>query len=154
MTVVYIGVGANTGDRQGNIEMAAVLLEKKGIRVTRVSPIYETEAVCKPGQRMPPFLNAAFEIETGLEPEALRELLEGVERAMGRYHKGGWQPRPIDLDILFYGDRVIDSERLKVPHPDAATRWFVLKPLSDIAPDLVHPVLKRTVRDLLQAIPV
>ena len=143
--IAYIGAGANTGDRRGNIEQAKDLLEKGGIRVVRMSPLYETEAECRPGQRMPPFLNGVLELETDLDPMGLLERLEAVERAMGRYHKGTWQPRAIDLDILFYGDLVMETERLKIPHPEAAKRWFVLKPLSDLAPDLVHPVLGKKV---------
>lgn len=150
MPLVYIGVGSNIGDRYGQIDTARFFLEKKGITIKRVSPLYETEAVCKPGERQPKFINGVFEAETDLSPEALLDLLEQVERNMGRFRKGDWTPRTIDLDILFYGDRVVDSPRLKIPHPEIADRWFVLKPLSDLAPDLLHPVLKKTVKELLE----
>ena len=149
MTVVYIGVGSNIGDRYGQIDTAQFFLEKKGITIKRVSPPYETEAVCKPGERQPKFINGVFEVETDLSPEALLDLLEGIERNVGRFHKGDWTPRTIDLDILFYGDQIIDSPRLKIPHPEIANRWFVLKPLSDLAPDFPHPLLKKTIRELL-----
>lgn len=149
MPLVYIGVGSNIGDRYGQIDTAQFFLEKKGITIKRVSPLYETEAVCKPGERQPKFINGVFEAETELSPEALLDLLEQVERNMGRFRKGDWTPRTIDLDILFYGDQVVDSPRLKIPHPEIASRWFVLKPLADLAPDLLHPVLKKTVGELL-----
>ncbi len=161
MTKVYVGVGSNVGDRSGNVDLARFYLEKKGIQVKRTSPLYETEAICKgggsgeksaqpsPAQTMPKFLNGVFEIETDLLPEALREELEHVERLCGRNRKGDWQSRTMDLDILIYGDKVFDSQRLKVPHPAIEKRWFVLKPLADLAPDLVHPILKTTIKEIL-----
>jgi 2-amino-4-hydroxy-6-hydroxymethyldihydropteridine diphosphokinase len=150
MVLVYIGVGSNIGDRYGQIDTAQFFLEKKGIAIKRVSPLYETEAVCKPGERQPKFINGVFEIETDLAPEPLLDLLEQVEKNMGRFRKGDWTPRTIDLDLLFYGDQVVDSPRLKIPHPEIARRWFVLKPLSDLAPDFLHPILKKTVKELLE----
>ncbi len=153
MTTVYLGVGSNLGGRYKNIETARQLLEQRMISVKRVSPLYETEAVCKPGQSMPPFVNGVFEIETDLSPDELLKSLEGVEKIMGRNHKGDWGPRPIDLDILFYGDSVVESERLRIPHPEIANRWFILRPLADLAPDLKHPMLGKTIHDLLRNIP-
>ncbi|HEX5037541.1 MAG TPA: 2-amino-4-hydroxy-6-hydroxymethyldihydropteridine diphosphokinase, partial [bacterium] len=121
-----------------------------GAHVRRVSPLYETEAVLKPGQPpQPNFLNGVFEVETDLEPERLLDLLEAIERDLGRARKGDWSPRPVDLDILFYDDRVVSTDRLKIPHPGLAGRLFVLKPLADLAPDMVHPVLKKTIKELL-----
>jgi 2-amino-4-hydroxy-6-hydroxymethyldihydropteridine diphosphokinase len=150
--IAYIGVGSNIGDRYGQIDTAQFFLEKKGVMIKRVSPLYETEAVCKPGERQPKFINGVFEVETDLSSEALLDLLEGIERNMGRFRKGDWTPRTIDLDILFYGDQVVDSPRLKIPHLEITKRWFVLKPLADLAPDLVHPVLKKKIKELLEEI--
>ncbi len=149
MTLAYLGVGSNLGDRKKNIDEARVLLKKNGVMIKRISPLYETDAVVKGNQSMPEFLNGVFEIETKKEPMELLTLLEEVEKELGRRQKGDWGPRTIDLDLLFYGDSVIDSKRLQVPHPEIPNRWFVLKPLSDLAPDFVHPVLRKTIKELI-----
>jgi 2-amino-4-hydroxy-6-hydroxymethyldihydropteridine diphosphokinase len=153
MPIVYIAVGSNQGDRHENIEGSRRCLERTGAHVRRVSPVYETEAQLKPGEPpQPDFLNAVFEVETGLDPERLLDLLEAIERDLGRTRKGDWVPRPIDLDILLYEDLVIASPRLKIPHPEMAKRWFVLKPLADLAPDVVHPVTGKSIRDMFLAL--
>jgi 2-amino-4-hydroxy-6-hydroxymethyldihydropteridine diphosphokinase len=150
MPIVYIGVGSNQGDRHENIEGSRRRLGQSGAHVRRVSPLYETEALLKPGQPpQPDFLNAVFEVETVLDPERLLDLLETIERGLGRSNKGDWSPRTIDLDILLYEDRVVDSPRLKIPHPEMAHRSFVLKPLADLARDVMHPVLKKTIKEIL-----
>ena len=151
MNIVYIGIGSNLGDRWGNIQRAKWLLEgERGkVVVKRTSPLYETEALCRPGQTMPNFVNGVWEVETDLSPEALLQSLEVVEKLLGREGKGEWVSRPIDLDILFYSDQVFESQRLKIPHPESERRWFVLKPLSDLAPDLVHPISKKTIKEIL-----
>ncbi len=149
---VYIGVGSNQGRRIENINRAFQLLEENGEEVRRISPLYENAAVCLPGEEMPEFVNGVFELETGRSPENLLNLLEDLERELGREGKGDRRPRPIDLDILFYGDQVLESRRLKVPHPEIERRWFVLKPLADLAPDLVHPILGKPVKELLQSL--
>ena len=151
MTIVYLGVGANVGDRRGNIDSAQFYLEKKGIVVKRTSPLYETEAVSlsPSSEKMPPFMNGVFEVETELQPEELLRATEEIERALGREHKGDWKPRPIDLDILLYNERVVNTGRLQIPHPEMAKRWFVLKPLSDLIPDFVHPHFKISVKEML-----
>lgn len=151
MNLVYIGVGSNLGHRYENLNRAQQMLDERGIRIRRVSPFYETEAVVKSGQgTMPQFLNGVFQAETDLKPEALLDQLEKVEQELGRKKKGDWNPRPIDLDLLFYGDAVLQTDRLKVPHPEIINRWFVLKPLADIAADLIHPLYQKKVRDLLE----
>lgn len=149
MPTVYIAVGSNLGDRYGNVDLARSLLEKRGVAVERLSPLYETSAECKTGQDAPDFVNGVFEVKTDLDPEALLEVLEEIERGMGRRSKGDWSPRPIDLDILLYGDRVISTDRLKIPHPEMSNRWFVMKPLADLAPDVVHPVLGKNIKEML-----
>ncbi|MBI2083565.1 MAG: 2-amino-4-hydroxy-6-hydroxymethyldihydropteridine diphosphokinase [Deltaproteobacteria bacterium] len=148
MTIIYIGVGSNIGDRHQNIERARQLLITGGIAVKRVSPLYESKAICRPGETMPDFLNGVFEIETNLSPEDLLDKLEAVERELGRKEKGNWQPRTIDLDLLLYGNEVIQTKRLKVPHPDIEKRWFVVKPLVDLNPKLMHPTLKKRMEEL------
>ena len=148
--LVYIGVGSNQGDRHENIEGSRRRLDDSGAHVRRVSPLYETEAELRTGQPgQPEFLNGVFEVETGLDPERLLDLLETIERELGRTKKGDWSPRPIDLDILLYEDRVVATDRLTIPHPELAGRLFALKPLADLAPDVVHPVLKKTIKELL-----
>ena len=131
----YLGVGSNLGDRRGFIEQSRQKLEKNEVYVLRTSPLYETEALCKPGETMPAFINGVFEVETSLSPENLLGVLKNIEKEMGRESKGDWKPRPIDLDILLYGDLVIDTPDLKIPHPEIQKREFVLRPLKDLLGD-------------------
>ncbi len=155
MPLVYIGVGSNQGDLAQNLQRARDEISSRGIHVKRLSPFYSNPALCKPGQPpQPDFLNAVFELETSLSPEALLESLEKIERNFGRTQKGDWSARVIDLDILLYDDQLVDTGKLKVPHPHIENREFVLKPLADLAPDMMHPVLKKTIRDLLREIKI
>ena len=144
---VFIGIGTNLGDRSKNIEEALKNLESDGLKIVKKSPIYETEPYGLTKQ--PKFLNCVVEANTTLAPQELLKALIEIEKKMGRVRKIHWGPRIIDLDILFYDDLVIDEENLKIPHPDIKNRFFVLKPLLDIAPDFIHPVLKRTIKELL-----
>lgn len=144
----YIGLGANLGDRLDSLREAVRLLGfGQGIVVKRCSPVYETEPVGGPPQGR--FLNAVLDIQTGLEPEFLLERCEEVENAMGRERIERWGPRTIDIDILLYGDAIVRSETLEIPHPRMHERAFVLTPLADLAPEVVHPVFGVTVTDLL-----
>ncbi len=140
----YIGLGSNLGDRRAAIEAALARL-----RPLRVSPLLETEPWGLPDQ--PRFLNAVAEIGTGLEPSALLALLQGVEHDLGRVRGERWGPRTIDLDLLLFGDRIVRSGTLIVPHPLLARRHFVLEGLAALCPDREVPGLGRTVRDLLEA---
>ncbi|QQR82041.1 MAG: 2-amino-4-hydroxy-6-hydroxymethyldihydropteridine diphosphokinase [Deltaproteobacteria bacterium] len=145
-----MAVGSNLGDRLQNIQTVQQKLNTSEIKVLRTSPFYETQALCRPDQDfMPDFLNGVFEVKTSLSPEALLNAIEKIERDMGRTSKSDWSPRVIDLDILFYGDQIIDTAHLQIPHPEIQNRWFVLKPLSDLIPDFKHPLLLKTVQQLL-----
>ena len=149
MPDAYVGIGSNLGDRAGNCLSALDLLKRKGIKIITVSHPYETKPWGVEAQ--PDFINMAARVEADIPtgPMALLETIFEVESEMGRVRKEKWGPRIIDLDILLYGDEIIDLPGLKVPHPLMHLREFVLRPLSEIAPEAVHPVLKKTIAQLL-----
>lgn len=127
----YIGIGSNLGDREKNIEQAIQKLRcKEGVEVKRVSPLYETDPVCGPGQ--PRYLNGVIEIETDIAPRELLLFLQETERQLGRVRTVKNGPRTIDLDILTYGNKIIDEPDLRVPHPRMTEREFVQRPLRDL----------------------
>jgi 2-amino-4-hydroxy-6-hydroxymethyldihydropteridine diphosphokinase len=148
---VHLGLGGNVGDRAGCLAAAFEALERGGVQIRKKSPIYETEPVGCAGQGW--FLNQAVRGETELSPWGLLTLAKNIESAHGRRPGPRNAPRPIDIDILFLDDAVLRTETLVIPHPRLAERRFVLVPLNDIAPRLVHPVLGRSIRELLRACP-
>ena len=148
MAIVYIGVGSNLGNRQENCLHAIELLQKKGIIVTKRSSLYETEPWGLKDQ--PRFINMAIEIETGLNPEELLKILKDIEREVGREESFKWGPRIIDLDILLFDNIILKTDNLEIPHPLMHERDFVLRPLCEIAPNITHPVLRMSIRELRQ----
>jgi len=146
-TTVYLSLGSNLGDREQNLRAAIARLRG----VLAVSSFYETEPVEFTEQ--PWFLNCAVAVRTELTPEQFLAKIQQIEHEMGRRRIQPKGPRNIDIDILLFGDSIINTPELDVPHPAMHQRRFVLEPLNEIAPEARHPVLKKTVRELLQALP-
>jgi 2-amino-4-hydroxy-6-hydroxymethyldihydropteridine diphosphokinase len=149
--VVYIALGSNVGDRASMLERAIAAMNSAGIRVMRQSSVYVTEPVGAPGQAW--FLNAVVEAETSLLPLQLLHALLKIERELGRRRITPHGPRAIDLDLLFYGPSVIRTRELELPHPRLTERRFVLKPMAQLAPELRHPVLHKSIAQLLAETP-
>lgn len=135
------------GDRQGNLDKALGFLSQR-LRIEKASSVYDTEPVGDVNQ--PRFLNQVCQVYTTLAPMVLLRLVKGIEHKLGRVPSGLNAPRPIDIDILFYGDQIIETPELIIPHPRLTERAFVLIPLAEIAPALVHPVNGKTVKELMK----
>lgn len=150
MSTVYIGIGSNIGDRITNCKNAINLLKEHGIKIKKESSMYETEPWGVKEQ--PKFINMAIKAETALKPIELLKLLKNIEKKMGRKETFHWGPRIIDLDILLYENMVFNNEELNIPHKNLHERDFILKPLSEIAGDIRHPVLKLHIKELLNRI--
>ncbi len=143
---VYIGIGSNLSDRHGNCLRAVELLQEAGIAITARSGMHQTAAWGETSQ--PDFINMCVEAETDLPPAELLSVLKAIEVKMGRVSTKRWGPRLIDLDILLYGGFVVQEEGLTIPHPYMHQRGFVLHPLREIAPGVVHPVLNKSIGEL------
>lgn len=147
---VFLALGTNLGEREANLRSALDQLAPQ-VEVTAVSRLYETAPAYVLDQ--PNFLNITLEGQTDLSPEALLDYLKGLEDQLGREKSRRYGPRLIDLDILFFEAITLDTPRLTLPHPRLAERAFVLRPLTDIAPDFIHPVLHQSIRELAAALP-
>jgi 2-amino-4-hydroxy-6-hydroxymethyldihydropteridine diphosphokinase len=150
-TTIYLGLGSNLGDREAELRTAIRRLNSSGLRVTRVSSLYETEPMYLEDQ--PAFLNAVIEAETELYPVRLLLRVANIELDMGRERGIRYGPRKIDIDILLYGSEVVEAKALHIPHPRLHERRFVLEPLAELAPGLRHPVSGKTIEELLAALP-
>lgn len=150
MSVAYIALGSNLGDKAANLRQAVKLLQAKGLQIRPVSSFFQTEPYGVTDQ--PEFINAAACVETSLPPEALLKLLLDTELEMGRVRLRHWGERNIDLDLLLYDDLIYHSEKLTLPHSDMQNRLFVLQPLAEIAAEKIHPVYKKSIQTLLKSL--
>lgn len=150
MSIAYIALGSNLGDKEANLRQALKMLLVKGLQIRSVSSFFKTEPYGVTDQ--PEFINAVACVKTDLAPEKLLKLLLDTELEMGRVRLRHWGERNIDLDLLLYDDPIYYSEKLVLPHPDMQNRLFVLQPLSEIAADKIHPVYKKSIQNLLKSL--
>jgi 2-amino-4-hydroxy-6-hydroxymethyldihydropteridine diphosphokinase len=144
---VYLGVGSNIGDRAGNLISALSFLQSSGVNIVKISSFYETSAV---GFRQRDFYNIAVKATTRLLPRELLCLIKNIEIFIGRKPSKRWGPRLIDIDILFFADKIINDDDLIIPHKEIRNRLFVLCPLNEISPHFVHPVLNGKINEILK----
>ncbi|MBV9768591.1 MAG: 2-amino-4-hydroxy-6-hydroxymethyldihydropteridine diphosphokinase [Bryobacterales bacterium] len=150
MNTIFLALGSNVGDREANLRNAVTELERGEVQVLRRSSLYETEP--QELRDQPWFLNAVVEVESGLSALQLLARIREIEQEMGRRRVISKGPRNIDIDILFYGQSVVETAELKVPHPRLSQRRFVLEPLAEIAPGFKHPVTGKTASEMLEAL--
>jgi 2-amino-4-hydroxy-6-hydroxymethyldihydropteridine diphosphokinase len=151
MIEAFVGLGSNLGDRLANLAAAVALISREpGFSLRRVSLAYESEPI---GPPQPRYLNAVAQIGTLLSPRATLQRLQAMEERMGRIRRERWGSREIDLDLLLYGERLVEETGLRIPHPLLGERAFALVPLAEIAPAAVHPLSKLTMRELTDRLP-
>lgn len=143
---VFLGLGSNVGNRLENLKAAQALIHKNVGKIAKKSHVYETQPWGKTDQEA--FLNMVIMINTSLDPRDMLDALSKLERELGRERHEKWGPRIIDIDILFYGKRIIRDKGLEIPHPELHKRAFVLIPMLEIAPDYEHPLLKKQIDEL------
>jgi 2-amino-4-hydroxy-6-hydroxymethyldihydropteridine diphosphokinase len=148
MTAVYLLTGSNMGDSQANLSTTIMHIRQRVGEVVKISCLYKTEPWGNKDQQV--FLNQVMEVHTELSPQELLKTILGIEHEMGRNRDIKWGPRVIDIDILFFGDRIINESELTIPHPFLHERRFTLVPLVEIAPHLQHPVFHKTIAQLLE----
>lgn len=149
-STVYLGFGSNLGDREGHFKKTlGALKETRGILVIRHSSLREYPPL---GPPQPHYLNGVIEIQTSLAPEELLEQLHRIEASLGRTREAHWGPRTVDLDILFFGNMILDTANLKIPHPGACERRFVLQPLAELCPELVDPGSEKRISEILSTL--
>ena len=143
----YLCLGSNSGDRSKNLNAALIHMQQRGLRILSCSSLYETEPVGIPSETW--FFNQVVEVDTDMRPFELLAWVKATEKKMGRVLPEKLRSRVIDMDILLAEDRVIQTDKLHIPHPKITMRNFVLIPLTEIAPDIIHPILNKKIRDLL-----
>ncbi len=149
MTIIYLSIGSNIGDRRKNVELSLNELERNGINAIKVSSFYETEPV---GPKQRNFYNIVGKFRTNLRPTTLLKTLKQIEKNLGRKKTYRWGPRVIDIDILFYGNEIVETKELIIPHKEIANRVFVLVPMKEIAPDFIHPKIHKKIKTILKYI--
>lgn len=156
MAIVFLGIGANLGDRRGHCERAVALLRvRPDVQVTACSPWHTYPALTRmPDEVQPEYVNGVVQIATTLSPQDLLACCTSIERQLGRVRdpQHRWTPRTIDIDLLLYDDLVLATPMLTIPHPELAKRLFVLEPLAMLVPHLVHPVIRKPLKELYHAL--
>lgn len=145
MTIIYLSLGSNIGNRKRNLEKAVAELSNNNINKIKISSLYETEPV---GPKQRNFYNIAGKFKTNLNPQELLKVLKQTEEKLGRTKTYRWGPRVIDIDILFYGKQIVKTKNLIIPHKEIINRVFVLVPMKEIAPNFVHPIKHKTIKSL------
>ncbi len=147
----FLLLGSNLGDRQDYLEKARTMIKRRIGKLVAISSLYQTAAWGNTEQAA--FLNQVIGVETKLTPEKVLKSIHEIEKLQGRTPGEKWGPRTLDIDILFYGDQIINTPELTIPHPEIANRRFTLEPLMEVEPDLTHPVLNKTIRKMLATCP-